>query len=44
MRLSKRRKSFGLTVVELLIVIAIIGTLAAIAIPMYTGYADNARV
>jgi general secretion pathway protein G len=44
MRLSKRRKSIGLTIVELLIVIAIIGTLAAIAIPMYAGYVNNARV
>jgi general secretion pathway protein G len=44
MRLSKRRKSIGLTIVELLIVIAIIGTLVAIAIPMYTGYVNNARV
>jgi general secretion pathway protein G len=44
MRLSKRHKSIGMTIVELLIVIAIIGTLAAIAIPMYTGYVNNARV
>jgi general secretion pathway protein G len=43
MKLSKRRKSLGLTIVELLIVIAIIGTLAAIAIPVYSGYVTNAR-
>jgi general secretion pathway protein G len=43
MTLSKRHKSFGLTIIELLLVVAIIATLVAIAIPMYTGYATNAR-
>ena len=44
MKLFKRYKSSGLTIVELLIAIAIIGILAGIAIPLYAGYAENARV
>jgi general secretion pathway protein G len=44
MKLFKRYKSSGLTIVELLIAIAIIGILAGIAIPIYAGYAENARV
>ena len=44
MKLFKRHKSFGLTLIELLIAIAIIGTLAGIAIPTYIGYSENAKV
>jgi general secretion pathway protein G len=44
MKLFKRYKSSGLTIVELLIAIAIIGILAGIAIPFYAGYVENARV
>jgi general secretion pathway protein G len=44
MKVFKRYKSSGLTIVELLIAIAIVGILAGIAIPLYAGYVENARV
>lgn len=40
---SKRLRMGGVTLVELMIVITILGTLAAIAIPAYRGYAERAQ-
>lgn len=41
MKVNKKRKGF--TLIELIVVIAILGILAAILIPKFTGFQDRAR-
>ena len=40
----KKANQQGFTLIELMIVVAIIGTLAAIAVPNYFGYINKARI
>lgn len=43
-RLKRRRRQAGMTIIELLAVLAIVSSLASIAIPKYHAIADTARV
>jgi general secretion pathway protein G len=41
---SGRTRNAGFTLIELMIVVALIGTLSAIAVPLYSGMREDARI
>jgi type IV pilus assembly protein PilE len=43
LNIQRIKSKAGLTLIELLMVIVIVGVLAAIAVPMYSGYMQRAR-
>ncbi len=44
MQMFRRKNKKGFTMIELMVVVVIVGVLAAIAIPIYGKYIKNARV
>jgi general secretion pathway protein G len=44
LREEKTRASIGFTLLELIVVVAIVGTLASVAVPTYYNYVEKARI